>query len=355
MARKSKKRLSRSSGLAPGELVYTGNLEGEDVVLTFTSYNEMGISSETGKDLSKLLSKFDNDKINWLNIDGIHFLPVIESIGQFFKIHPLVMEDIVNIEQLPKADEYEQYLFFSMKIMQYRQEEKILHQEQVSFILGKNYMVSFQDRKGDLFDPIRKRIEAAPGRMKKRKADYLFYLLIDNVVDAYYHVIECVEEQLEVIEENILHQADQNLTQEIVAFRKQLLHIRKNLLPLNEAVNRLMKTDPDLVQDTTYSYLHDLSDHVKHQIQLIEGYRESITNLMELNMANLSNRMNNVVKTLTIITSIFIPLTFVAGVYGMNFKYMPEIGQKWGYPVVMAFMIVVGLGMFLYMKLKKWF
>ena len=348
-------KLSQKAGAPPGTLVYTGISKDEMAEITLHRYNTEGIEVYQSEDVTEILQKMDLNQSNWINISALNNVEIVRQVGEHFSLHPLVMEDILTTQQLPNMEDYDTYIFFTLKMLSINPETHQIEQEHVSLILGDNYLLSFQERKVDVLKPLRERLQNHKGRIRTKKVDYLLYALIDVIVDNYYLVTEDLNEKIAELELEMLAAPDHSSVEKVAGYKKRLLHLKRVIFPLREALRRLTKEEDELITSQTVHYIEDVISNVEHIIQTMETQREMLTQLMELYMSTLSNRMNNVMKTLTVIATIFIPLTFVAGVYGMNFEYMPELGWKWGYPAVWGVMFVIGLVMLLYMKSKKWF
>ncbi len=363
-SKKNQKKLSRHhpAGLAkkvgqvPGELHYVGDKANLPTAISVIAYDESG-HFFGGLELDKLGDLTDRHRTIWIDVDGVSDLAKIKLMADHFDFHPLMAEDVVNTEHLPNLQEYDQHLFFAMKMLQINPQTEQVEVEHLSLILGSNYVISFQeDKAGDVFQPIRERIKAKKGRVSKMGADYLYYLLIDSVVDHYFLVLENIRQQVEDIEERLLLQPEHNIIPEITALKKQFSLIRKLVFPLQEEIIRLIGGEyEDFIQEATLPYFRDVLDHVKHLTSNFESFRDTLYSLMDLYLSNLSHSMNSVMKTLTVITTIFIPLTFVAGIYGMNFKHMPELSYPWAYPTVLAGMLLLGVGMLFFIKQRHWF
>ncbi len=352
MSRKSNKKYREQIGRSPGALVYTGEDGGKDATITLISYNSDKISVSSCNRIDELLPALKPDNINWVDIDKLQDVALVDQIGQQFKLDPLVVEDILNVDQLPKFDDLHHYIFVSLKMLSL--EGNYIREEQVSLVLGQNMLLSFQSMPGDVFNPVRKRIENPNGRHRRKGADYLLYSLIDVVVDHYFLVVEYLGARLAELELRVSGKSDKRLVQEITELKREFVYLRKVLLPLREAIRKLAGSESDLIDDSNGKYFNDVLDHVNQVIQDLEAQRELLGSVMDLYNSSLTYRMNNVMKTLTIITTVFIPLTFIAGVYGMNFKFMPELEWRWGYPVTLGAMLVIGLGMFVWMKRRDW-
>ncbi len=294
------------------------------------------------------------DLIHWIDINSLTDLNAIKVIGENLNIHPLVLEDITHTHQRPKFEDWDHYIYVVVKMIYINSSSEIVN-EQVSFILGKNYLISFQEHDGDVFNIIRKRLEANKGRIRKMRADYLTYSLLDAIADNYFLVLDTINEKLIHIEEEIESKHDMEYIKELHELKQGILFIRRYTLPFKEMILALMKEESDLIQDGTVIFLKDLQDHTVQILDSIDMMREISLSVLETSRSTLNNKMNEIMKLLTIISSIFIPITFIAGVYGMNFKYMPELNHQLAYPITLLIMLLIVIGMLLYFKIKKWF
>ena len=347
-------KLSQNAGTPPGTLIYTGKNTDEKPELTLYRYDEEQIEEFQRESLSELLTEMSPEKCNWINISALNNTDLIQEVGDHFDLHALVMEDILNTVLSPQYEDYDDYLFMTLKMMSVDPQNQSIEQEHVSFILGKHYLISFQERKKDVFEPVRQRLEAHKGRIRKRGIDYLLYALIDVIVDNYYVITEEYGDQLADLENDLIYHPQESAIEQITHYKRQLIELRKHIYPLREALQTLISQEV-LIEHQTLRFFSDVVSHVDYVINTMEQQRETLTSFMDLYMTNLSNKMNNVMKTLTIIATIFIPLTFVAGIYGMNFENMPELHYKWGYPIALGSMLVTGLVMYIYMRNREWF
>jgi len=348
------KKISANAGMPPGSLIHIGDKRIEDTVITMMKYNLTEFEEKQIKDISGFPSVDDSSSIIWINIDGIDDIEFIEDVGRHFNLNHLLLESILNTEQRPRFEDYEDYIFVLLKMFYYDDKKRQIVSEHVGLVFGDNFLLSFQERNQDVFDTIRNRIRKDIGRIRKSRADYLTYTLIDAIVDNYFIVIEKIDDHLEGIEENLLSSPDTEVTQKIHNLKREMLFLRKSAWPLREVVGAFERSDSKLVHRTTGIYLRDLYDHVIQVIEYIEIFQDMLSGLLDLYLSSVSNRMNEVMKVLTVISTIFIPLTFIAGVYGMNFTYMPELQQKMGYPIVLTVMIIIAIGMLIHFKKKKW-
>ncbi|MBX2900043.1 MAG: magnesium/cobalt transporter CorA [Cyclobacteriaceae bacterium] len=323
-------------------------------ILELISYNENDFTIFDNLPIDQLLQKCVANHVNWINVDGLSDQELIKKISTHFDLHYLLVEDIRNTDHQPKADEYEKHLFFTLKML-YRIEGESIDYEHISFVLGKDYLLSFQEKEGDFFGNLRNRIKLDTSIIRKRGADYLLYRLIDAIVDSYYSILENIGHQVEEIEDNISNNPTVEDFKHIQKLRKEFIYLRKVVYPLREALNKVIKNEDEFIEDRNIKYFSDVYDHVIHLIDSLDTYKDLTSTLMELYMNTINFKMNEVMKLLTIITTIFIPLSFIAGIYGMNFKYMPELDWPNGYFGVLLVMGVIFVMMVAYFKYKKWF
>lgn len=338
----------------PGTLKYVGHKASSETNLEVIDYNKESYEHFTTKSTEEVFKYEDENRITWININGLNQISEIEKLGKHYELHPLIREDIVNTDQRPKIDEYEDYFFLVTKMI-YHNEEGQLVMEHLSIVLGKDYVLTFQEAEGDVFSELRERILNKKGRIRNQGADYLMFSILDAVIDAYFAVVEVVSDKIENLEEKLFtNQSQEDLSYEIQEMKREILRIRRAVLPLREVISRLEKIESDLIEEKTKNYLRDLFDHILQVSDNIEVYREMTWGLMDLYVTTLSNKMNEVMKVLTIMASIFIPLTFIAGVYGMNFNYIPELQWHYSYFVLWGVFIVVFFLMIYYFKKKGW-
>jgi magnesium transporter len=345
---------SRKVGLPPGTLVHIGEKKTEKPRIQLIDYDEGHLEEKDLESVEQCFPYKDTAPVTWINVDGIHEVDVVEKIGQHFDLHPLVQEDILNTDHRPKLEDHENYLFLILKMLSYNDTEKELKMEQVSLIIGPNFVLSFQESEGDVFDAVRERLRKAKGRIRKMGPDYLAYALTDAVVDNYFVVLEKIGEEIESLEDELITEPDTETVESIHNLKRELIFLRKSVWPLREAIVGFEKGESGLVQDKTAVYLRDLYDHTIQVIDTIETYRDMVSGMLDVYLSSLSNKMNQVMKVLTIIATIFIPMTFIAGIYGMNFKIMPELEWHWGYLFAWVVMLLIGLSMVIYFKKKKW-
>jgi len=324
-----------------------------NIILELIQYDEKDFAGYVNLGIDELLTKQKPDQVNWVNLDGLSDTNIINKIAEHYSLHSLLVEDI-STDQQPKVEEYDDYLFFSLKML-YRIERNIIDYEQISFVLGKNFLISFQEKEGDLFGSLRDRIRLDQGRIRKQKADYLLYRLIDIIVDNYYVVLDSIGQQIEQIEDDIYKDSTGQEFRKIQRLKKELIYLRKALYPLRDAMSKLVKDDSGFIDSANTRFFSDVYSHVAHLIDSLDTYKDLTSGLMDIYINTLNTRMNEVMKVLTIISTIFIPLTFIVGVYGMNFDFMPELHLEWGYGYVWIGMLLMVITLIWYFKYRKWF
>lgn len=340
------------TGAPPGTILYSGEEKTEQVKITLIEYNEKEFFEKNFFEIDECFSAVRQDMVKWINVDGIHKVDIVEKIGKLFNIHPLTLEDIVNTEQRPKFEDYDNYVVSIMKMLYYNTE---LHAEQLSIILLDNMVISFQEvRGGDAFDLIRNRIRQGKGRIRRFGADYLAYALHDSVVDCYFSILEKIGDRIEAMEDELIKKPNQATLAQIHHMKREMIFLRKAVWPLRELVNNIQRSETALIKESTEIYLRDVHDHVIRVIDTVETYRDLLSGMMDIYLSSISNKMNEVMKVLTIISTIFIPVTFIAGVYGMNFKYMPELESPYGYWITWGVMLAIMLTLVFYFRRKKW-
>lgn len=348
------KRVSEKIGLSPGSLYFVGNKKTENFKLYLMDYDENNLSEKQVEKIEDCFPFKETPSVTWLNVDGLHETEYIEKLGKHYNIHPLVLEDVLNTNQRPKIEIFDDYIFFSIKMLRFNEEDSTLDSEQVSIILGKNYVISFQEKPGDIFDPLRERIRKGKGRLRKMNPDYLTYAILDIVIDYYFMILEKIGEKIEKFEEDLLVHPKRETLNEIYGLKREVLYLRKAIWPLRESIAKLERSESSLVHPETIPYLRDLYDHAIQVIDTVETSRDLLSGMLDLYLSSISNKMNEVMKVLTIIATIFIPLTFIAGIYGMNFDNMPELHWHLGYYVILGLMFIVGIIMVLFFRRKNW-
>ena len=348
------KKLSKKKGLAPGTLVFVGGQKEYDVGVTLIEYDEKNLSEKKIENIEDCFPCRDSAAVCWINVNGIHELELIEKLGRHFNLHPLLLEDVVNTDHRPKLEDYDDYLFIVLKMLFYDKEEEEIKAEQVSLILGRGYVISLEESKKDVFESVRERLRKNKGHLRQKGADYLAHALIDAVVDNYFTVLEKLDDTIEDLEEELLENPSEKILEDIHNLKKELVFLRKSVWPLREVISEMSRESSALVSEGVLPFLRDVQDHTIQVIDTIEIFRDLISSTLDIYLSSINNRLNAVMKVLTIIATIFIPLTFISGVYGMNFQYMPELHKPWGYPMALLIMASVAITMLTYFKRKSW-
>jgi magnesium transporter len=323
------------------------------VILELISYDAEKHNKLVNLDPDSLLSSLQPDHVNWINLDGLTDLNIVEKLQTHFQLHSLLVEDVLA-DQRPKAEEYENYLFFTLKML-YRIDGMQIDYEQISFVLGHDFLLSFQEKEGDLFDGFRDRIRLDLGKVRKKNGDYLLYRLIDIIVDNYYNVLDKIGDLIEEMEDNVYENTSNTTFNKIQHLKKELIYLRKALYPLREALGTLVKGESEFIQEENLRYYSDVYDHVAHLIDSLDTYKDLTSSLLDIHINAMNTKLNEVMKVLTVISTIFMPLTFIVGVYGMNFRHMPELDWPLGYYGIWGMMILIFVGMLFFFKRKKWF
>lgn len=348
------RRKPKDSGLAPGTLVFTGEQRVEEVRITLIDYDEERVERREVERIEECFPFKDTPTVTWVNIDGLHRVDIIEKLGGHFGVHPLVLEDILNTTQRPKREDFPDYLFIVAKMITYNDEKLDIDTEQISLILGPTFVISFQEREGDVFDPVRDRILTAKGRIRKMGADYLAYSLLDALVDSYFVTLERLGDRVEELQEELLEEPTTELLNRVHRLKREMIELRRAVWPLREVVSTWRRTESALVAPETDVYLRDLYDHTIQVMDSVETYRDMISGMLDVYLSSISHKTNEIMKVLTLIATIFIPLTFIAGVYGMNFDFMPELEWRLGYPVVVAAMVALAVVLLIAFRRKGW-
>lgn len=345
----------KSVGHAPGSLAPVEREEQYPLEFTLLEYGaDREVKESQPQDVKACFPFSKKDRVTWLNVSGSCAADVIGEIGVRLDIHPLVLEDILDTNQRPNMEDFDRYLFIELNAHLWNEEHSHLEIEQVSIILGSNYVITFQGQKEEVLEPVRKRIREGKGRITKQGADYLFYSLIDTIVDQYFVVLENLGEQIEFLEEDLVTNPDPITLHAIHELKRELILIRKSVWPLREVISGLERGESPLIEKFSRIYLRDIYDHTIQVIDTIETFRDIVSGMLDIYLSSISNRMNEIMKVLTIISTVFIPLSFIVGLYGMNFKYMPELEWKWGYFGVLGVILLVVVGMVVYFRRKKW-
>jgi magnesium transporter len=346
---------SRKSGLPPGSLIHIGEKRPGKPRITVIDYDEKEIREQELEKVEECIVFRDSPATTWIDVQGVHDAEVLRRLGECYGFHPLVLEDILNTDQRPKIEDYGDYLYIVLKMLSSGNPDGEIASEQISLILGPNFLFSFQEGiRGDVFASVKERIRKNGTKLRKLGADYLAYSLMDAIVDNYFDVLEKAGERVEVLEERIVNDASNETLRDIHYLKREMIFLRKALWPLREVVNSMIRADMPLIADTTRIYLRDVYDHTIHVIDTIETLRDMVSGMLDIYLSSISNRMNAVMKVLTIIATLFMPLTFVAGVYGMNFTHIPELHWRYGYLFFWVINVLIATAMLIFFRKKKW-
>jgi magnesium transporter len=353
MARFIKDR-SVTKGLAPGSLVFIGKQKMDKPDLKLMAYDKEHLIEKQIGSLSEIQAYTHKDGVTWLNINGIHDIDLIKALGDYFSISPMLLEDILNTDQRPKFESFENHDAFILKMIHFDEALQKIVVEQVSLILGEHFVITLQERKGDVFAGVRERIRNKKGRVRLNDNDYLLYALMDAIADNYSIAIEIVGRKIDDLERKLFQYNEKGLAEEIYTLKTELNYLRKSVRPVKDVVNIYLKAESPFFQEKNLVYLRDLNDLITHSAESIELYNSLVSDQLNIYNTNMSNSLNQVMKVLTIFASIFIPLTFLAGIYGMNFEYIPELKYQYSYPIFWGIVIVIGLALVIYFRKKKW-
>ena len=350
----SAKTMADKAALSPGSLIHVGEAPEGPTRISILEYDAQGIKEYDSAEPDLVRKLAGGPRVTWFKVEGVHQVETVRQVGEIFGLHPLVLEDLVNTHQRPKLEDYERYLFLVLKTMCYDQQNREVEQQQIGLILGPGYVLSFDQGLGDPLSPVGARIHVGKGRIRRLGSDYLAYAIMDLAVDSYFTALEELESRIEEVEEDLIERVRPEQLHVLYDLKTELAHMRKSIWPLREVCSNLLRGGHDLISDEVIPFLRDLYDHTVQVIESCDSLRENVTSLIDLHLSSVGNRMNEVMKVLTIIATIFIPLTFLAGIYGMNFKYMPELDLPWAYPVLLLLMGAVVVLMLVYFRRKKW-
>ncbi len=344
--------LTEKAGMSPGSLIHIGDIHEQQPLMSVTHYNKNHHETYEAKSLSKILINKPTDCLTWVNIEGLRNIELIKEIGKEFNIHPLVLEDILNTNQRPKLEEFEDYHYIVLKNLSLKDSDIIY--EQVSILLLQNFVFTFREKHDDLFSPINQRLKISKSRLRLGGTDYLTYVILDIIVDQNFILQDAIDEIIDITEEELLDKPDHSTLIKIQKIKRELIFIRRTVSPLRELLASILRNGSDLIGDNTQIYFKDIYDHVLRVSETNELQRDMVYGLLDMYQTHMSNNMNEIMKVLTVFAAIFIPLTFLAGIYGMNFEYMPELKWRYGYPALWVVFIVTGLGLLFYFRKKKW-
>ncbi len=345
---------SEKTGLPPGSLIHVGDVLEVKSRISLIDYNKEEIEERQVLSIDEIAQYKDTASVTWVIVEGLAEVAIVEKIGNMFGIHPLVLEDILHTHQRPKFEEYDDYLYIVLKCLVSKEENFSVNYEQISLLVMRDFVFMFKEKSDDLLVPVLQHIRNAQGRIRNQGADYLMYMILDTIVDQNFILLDRLDDSVTSLEDRVYSDADRNILYAIQKLKREVISIRRNISPIREMLAGVLRSDSTLIKESTHIYLQDVSDHTIHIIESIESYRDILSGLMEIYMSNVSNKMNEVMKVLTIFASIFIPLTFLTGVYGMNFEYMPELSWKWAYPSLWTVFVIITVVSLLYFKRKRW-
>ncbi|MBI3562932.1 MAG: magnesium/cobalt transporter CorA [Gammaproteobacteria bacterium] len=349
------KKRDHNSGLPPGSLVYDENKTlVRDAGISLFDFDEQRLVEKPIGDVNECLPFANAASVTWINVDNAQVPGVLETFGRVLSFHPLMLEDILHTDQRPKYEDYGDYIFFVLKMLEFDPVKNEITIEQLSLVLGENYIISFQERPGDMFDPVRERIRKSAGRIRKSRPDYTAYALMDSVVDTYFVVLEKIGDKIEVVEAILASNPKPDTLRIIHELRRELIFLRKAVWPLRDVIACMQRSESILIHESTELFLRDLHDHVIRVADSIDTYRDMLSSMQDVYLSSISNRTNEIMKVLTLFSSIFLPLTFITGVFGMNFHNFPELEWHYGLQATISLMLLLGVGMYWFFKLKKW-
>jgi magnesium transporter len=343
-----------SNGQVPGSLILIGNQKMEKPVIQLMEYTQDSLTEKQLSSIEEAITCIKSDAVSWINIYGIHDLELMSRLGEIFEFHPLILEDILNTDQRPKYDDGDVHDVFILKMLKYDHQTRQILSEQLTVVLGKGYVITLQEQTGDVFNPVRERIRNAKKNSRLYESDYLAYALLDTVVDNYILITEEIGREIESMEERLFTNPDHSIVEDIYKLKTELSFLRKSVRPVKDMTRDLLKSENSLFEEKHLHFLRDLDDLVTQSTEAIELYNAMISDHLNIYSTNMSNRINEVMKVLTIFASIFIPLTFLAGIYGMNFEYFPELSFKYSYLIFWIVVLCVGIGLLIYFRRKKW-
>lgn len=349
------RKTGKKAGAPPGTIMHLGEHRTYRVKITQVNYDENNYYEKNDISLGELFKSYPEYNVEWVNFDGIHDVDMIERIGAHYSINMLVLEDIVNSSQRPKYEDYDDYVYIVLRMLTHDEKRNEAESEQVSIILSHDMVLTFQEKESDDFESIRNRIRKKKGKLYRMGSDFLCYSIIDYIIDNYFIVLEKIGDRIDTLEEEVLGHIEEDTIQKLHALKRDTLAIKKSLWPLRDILSIMLKPGSPIVKDETKLFLRDAYDHTVEAIETVEVYRDFISGLLDINLSRMSNRMNEIMKVLTLISTIFMPLTFIAGVYGMNFKNMPETEWKSGYFLILSIMFSMAALMLVFFKKKKWF
>jgi magnesium transporter len=345
---------SEKTGMPPGTLVHVGDILEDEARISVFDYSKDALEELEIDSIDALLPYRDKDTVTWVNIEGLRDIDIVESVGRMFNIHPLVLEDILNTHQRPKFEEYDNCLYIVLKALSLEADPLSVSREQISILVLKNFVFTFKEKKDDIFAPLGQRLRNSKGRIRSHGSDYLAYAILDTVVDENFSLLDTLDEVYDSIEERLLTNPSSDTLMTIQRLKRELILMRKSISPLRELLAELLRSETELIAEKTQVYFRDVYDHAIRITETLESYRDMLGGLLDIYLSSVSYKMNEVMKVLTIFASIFIPLTFIAGIYGMNFENMPELKWTWAYPALWVVFVAIAIVLLVYFRKKKW-
>ncbi len=346
-------RRKRNIHTTPGSIVFTGQKKVENVTIHYLSYNKNSFKEETHHVVANpVFHALENDYIQWYDIRGIHDVDLIASIGKHYNVHPLIQEDIVDVYQRPKFDESPENGFIICHALDFQ--NQIVVKENVSIYFGKGFLISFQENETDLFEGIRNRIRQDKGKVREMNTDYLAYALLDHIIDKYFIVVDSMNEYTQELEELIIKNPENLEKSSLQQLKRNNQRVKRSIHPLRETISQFLQSETDYVDEKTRIYIRDLRTNLMHLLDMLENNRDIVFGLQDLYLSELNFKMNKVIQVLTVVTTIFVPLTFIVGIYGMNFDHMPELHWRYGYFIILLFMLLISVGAILFIRSRKW-
>ncbi|MFC1566065.1 magnesium/cobalt transporter CorA [Candidatus Neomarinimicrobiota bacterium] len=349
------KKHKKEIGVSPDELLFRGEKKIDEVLLRIIDFDANNLDENAVNTVSDVIKYQEKDSVTWFNVDGLHNSTIMEEVARGFKFENIILADVMNTDMRPKIQEYNNCIFISIKMLRQDQETELLIVENLSLILTKSVLISFQERKGDVFEPVRERIRKQKKRIRNSGTDYLAFALLDVVIDNYIYIIGLLGDKIETLEENLSDEPKQSIINEINTYKRELNFIRKNIKPAKEMILSLSKLESDLINENSYIHFKELQDNINHASDSSDSYREILSDQLNIYHTSISSKLNDIMKFLTIFSVIFIPLTFIAGIYGTNFDILPELHYKYSYFIMLGAMLTVAVTMLIYFKIKKWF
>ena len=348
------RKISTKTGLPPGSLVHVGVVHGMETRISIIDYNMEAIEERTVESIEEILKYRGKDTVTWVNIEGLGNVELIGAIGEHFNIHPLILEDILHTHQRPKLEEYGDYLYCVLKGISLVKNKFAVDYEQISILILDDFVFTFKEKQDELLEPVKRRLRSSKGHFRSQGADYLTYVILDTIVDSYFTLQDSLDEIIDSVEEELLTDPTPETLTSIQAIKRELIYIRRSISPLRELLNAILRSGSPLIKEKTLIYFRDISDHVLRISESVESSRDMVAGLLDIYITTINNKMNEIMKVLTVFASIFIPLTFITGIYGMNFEFMPELKWKWAYPVLWVAFITIPIFLLFYFKKKKW-